>query len=52
MLAIIVLQLIYDTMRLYLHDIVQDVKELDSDYSVEFHLGGYWKFLAMVTGID
>lgn len=48
----------YDAMKLCLRDIVQDVRALDTihvfgrNFKVEFYLGGDWKFLAMITGID
>ena len=48
----------YDAMKLCLTDIVEDVERLktirvlDHDFSIEFYLGGDWKFLAMITGID
>ena len=48
----------YDSIKLCLEDIVEDVKGLNRihvlgyDLNVEFYLGGDWKFLAMVTGID
>ena len=49
----------YGAMKVCLADIVQEVKELESSISVhdkkfclEFYLGGDWKFLAMISGID
>ena len=48
----------YDAMKVCLSDIVKDVKDLemiqvlDHSFSLEFYLGGDWKFLAMITGID
>ena len=48
----------YDSIKLCLEDIVEDVKGLNRihvlgyDLNVEFYLGGDWTFLAMVTGID
>ena len=49
----------YGAMKVYLADIIQQVKELESGISVldkkfylEFYLGGDWKFLAMISGID
>ena len=44
-------------MKVCLSDIVKDVKDLemiqvlDHSFSLEFYLGGDWKFLAMITGI-
>lgn len=48
----------YSSMKLCLQDIAKDVKELESitigshRFDIEYFLGGDWKFLAMVTGID
>ena len=48
----------YDSMKLCLSDIIQDVKELSKitvcgiEFSITYYLGGDWKFLAMITGID
>ena len=45
-------------MKVCLSDTVKDVKDLgtiqllDHSFSLEFYLGGDWKFLAMITGID
>ena len=48
----------YDSLKLALQNIIEDVQTLTSitingsSYSIEYYLGGDWKFLAMVTGID
>ena len=49
----------YDAMKTCLKDIVQQVKELENGitvrgqaFDIQFYLGGDWKFLAMVTGIN
>ena len=46
----------YDSLKLALEDIIHEVSELktiavgDKEYSIEYYLGGDWKFLALVTG--
>ena len=48
----------YNSLKLALQNIIEDVQTLTSitingySYSIEYYLGGDWKFLAMVTGID
>ena len=48
----------YESMKLCLRDVVNEVSSLTSltvgknTYEVRFYLGGDWKFLAMITGID
>ena len=48
----------YGTLKLCLQDIIQDVEKLTSilvgeiEFAIDYYLGGDWKFLAMVTGID
>lgn len=48
----------YEALKSALYDIVADVESLTTidvngmTFDVEYYLGGDWKFLAMVTGID
>ena len=48
----------YEALKPALQDIIMDVQTVTSltinetTYSIEYYLGGNWKFLAMVTGID
>lgn len=48
----------YEPMKKCLEDIVREVESISSltvgqhTFEVKFYLGGDWKFLAMVTGID
>ena len=48
----------YESMKLCLQDIIQDVKDLNKisvcgiEFGITNYLGGDWKFLAMITGID
>ena len=48
----------YESLKLALEDIRKEVEDLHSievdgvSYEIEFFLGGDWKFLALVTGID
>ena len=48
----------YDSLKQALEDIIYEVEHLDAievdgvSYSIEYYMGGDWKFLAMVTGID
>ena len=48
----------YESMKLCLKDIINEVQSIDTisvgghDFHITFYLGGDWKFLAMVTGID
>ena len=48
----------YDDMKLCLQDIVKDVETIETitvreqEFAIEYFIGGDWKFLAMITGID
>lgn len=48
----------YEHLRLALDDLRNEVEQLDTitvdgiSYEIEYFLGGDWKFLALVTGID
>ena len=48
----------YNCLKLALEDIIKEVEELMEvhvngiDFKIVYYLGGDWKFLAMVTGID
>ena len=48
----------YSAMKLCLQDIVADINALsmiivcEQAFEIEYYLGGDWKFLAMITGID
>ena len=48
----------YSCLKLALADIIAEVKELekiqvdDTTFRITYYMGGDWKFLAMVTGID
>ena len=48
----------YESVKAALEDISAEVERLtlirvsDMDFQIKYHLGGDWKFLAMVTGID
>ena len=48
----------YESVKAALEDISGEVERLtsvrvsDMDFHIKYHLGGDWKFLAMVTGID
>ena len=48
----------YDSLKLCLQDIIRDVKQLtrisigEIEFEIMYFLGGDWKFLAMITGID
>jgi len=48
----------YESVKAALEDISAEVEQLtsiqvgDIDFQIKYHLGGDWKFLAMVTGID
>lgn len=48
----------YESLKPALQNIIEDVQSLKSlsingaIYTIEYYLGGDWKFLAMVTGID
>ena len=48
----------YESMKLCLQNITQDVEQLKTitvcgiEFRITFYLGGDWKFLAMITGID
>ena len=48
----------YDSLKLCLQDIIRDVEKLtkiivgDIEFELVYYLGGDWKFLAMITGID
>ena len=48
----------YDSLKLCLQDTIRDVKQLtrisvgEIEFEIMYFLGGDWKFLAMITGID
>ena len=48
----------YDSMKLCLQDIIHDMENLNTitvsgiEFRITYYLGGDWKFLAMITGID
>ena len=48
----------YDDMKLCLQDIVKDVETIETitvreqEFAIDYFIGGDWKFLAMITGID
>ena len=45
----------YDCLKLALDDIMKEVDDLqveDITFKIKYYLGGDWKFLAVVTGID
>ena len=45
----------YDSLKRCLHDIIRDVEALpvnDFEFEINYYLGGDWKFLAVITGID
>lgn len=49
---------IYESMKICHRDIIRVVEHLNEiqtnseTYSIKYYLGGDWKFLAMITGID